>query len=170
MENLPESVSLCCVYLLGQDEAVAAECEHGCAQVCSLCCDLWWGHSLIVSPLASALSPTMKHMLRVCDLKDTVKAWALSCPQDYEPPRAKDQNSSGDPLKCCVHKIGHVTFPSIHLIVASNDAVVKLPWALPVALLLWWFLLLLLSSVFYRNLRGPLWFPVDLSGAHPQLR
>ena len=60
MENLPESVSLCCVYLLGQDEAVGVY-------------DILWGDSLIVSPLASALSPTMKHMLRVCGHKDTGK-------------------------------------------------------------------------------------------------
>jgi hypothetical protein len=36
MENLPESVSLYCVYLVGQDEAVGAECEQGCAQVSSV--------------------------------------------------------------------------------------------------------------------------------------
>ena len=40
MENLPESESLCCVYLLGQDEAVGAECEQGCAQVGSVRSDL----------------------------------------------------------------------------------------------------------------------------------
>ena len=40
MENLPESVSLYCVYLVGQDEAVGAECEQGCAQVGSVHFDL----------------------------------------------------------------------------------------------------------------------------------
>ena len=39
MENLPESVSLCCVYL-GQDEAVGAECEQDCDQVGSIDFDL----------------------------------------------------------------------------------------------------------------------------------
>lgn len=40
MKELPESGSLCCVYLLGQDEAVAAECEQSCAQVGSVRFDL----------------------------------------------------------------------------------------------------------------------------------
>lgn len=33
MENLPESVSLSSVYLVGQGEAVGGECGQGCAQV-----------------------------------------------------------------------------------------------------------------------------------------
>jgi len=33
VENLPESVSLSCVCLVGQGGAVGAECGQGCAQV-----------------------------------------------------------------------------------------------------------------------------------------
>ena len=40
MKELPESGSLCCVYLLGQDETVVAECEQGCAEVGSVRFDL----------------------------------------------------------------------------------------------------------------------------------
>lgn len=36
LEKLPESVSLSCVCLVGQGEAVGAECGQGCAQVCSV--------------------------------------------------------------------------------------------------------------------------------------
>ena len=73
MENLPESESLCCVYLLGQDEAVAAERDQGCARCAQsvLICDKVIPR---LSTLCSALSTTMRHMLRVFDHKDTGKA------------------------------------------------------------------------------------------------
>lgn len=77
MEKLQESVSLYCVYLVGQDEAVGAECEQGCAQVSSVSYYLWWVHSSAVSPPGSALI-TVRHMLRVCDDRDT--GWPEPCP------------------------------------------------------------------------------------------
>ena len=66
LENLPESVSLCCVYLVRQDEALGAECEQGCAQgELSLLLPLT-GSPSALSPPDYALSTTVKHKLRVC--------------------------------------------------------------------------------------------------------
>lgn len=129
MKKLPESGSLCWVYLLGQDEAVAAECEQGCAQVGSVPFDLWWDHTSTVSPLGSVLSITMRHMLRVWSHKDTGKAWALPCPLDYNPSGLKIRDSTRDPLMCRVYNSPISFHP---FILATNDAMLKLPWALPV--------------------------------------
>ena len=75
MENLPESESLCCVYLVRQDEAVGAEYEHGCVQISPLLSKT--GSPSALSPLGSALSITVKHTLRVCNHRDT--GWPESC-------------------------------------------------------------------------------------------
>ena len=51
MQNLPETMSLCCVYLVGDSEAVGTECEQSCAESGSesvIICDgvtPWLGHS-----------------------------------------------------------------------------------------------------------------------------
>ena len=55
---------------------------------------------------------------------------ALSCSQAYEPLGLKIRELTRDPSVCRVHKSHHIS--SHPLALASNDAVLKLPWALPV--------------------------------------
>ena len=108
MENLPESVSLHCVFL-GQDEAVGAEFDRTVPRLaqCAVAPQLLL--------LSCALSITMKHMLRFCDHNDT------GMPEPCCDPRimsTKDErtDSTGDSLMCQVHKISHITFPLTHLL------------------------------------------------------
>ena len=80
METLPESESLCCVYLedtMRQWELSVNRTVPRWAQ-CVVIFDgvtPWLCHSRLCSV-------TMRHMLRVCDHKDTGKPRSSSCPQD----------------------------------------------------------------------------------------
>lgn len=94
MENLPESVSLNCVCLVAQEEAVAAECEQGCAQVSSVRSCLWGGGAWACHPLDLVTNEAVRKLPSVPCVA-MLLWWFLLLPSSVFP-----QGSQGFELLC----------------------------------------------------------------------